>query len=602
MLPRAALALAPTFTLAGLPHPSLPCSRSQPLVLTCALTRWSRRARRRSLGAVLLLGAVGILVTVEHAPLRSSLSEVTASATAEAAPYLLGGLTLRGIAIAMTVASCYTCCNGRVYERAVGLWRSLGADQWRVLGLLAYLITTAAMVLRILGGPGATPDALVPARAFNAFAVVLVFLRHMRLLYLFGSLGPLVLMIFRVMVDLAKFMTIVAMVLLAFSGGLFTLYRGSNHSTTCTSGHHKLDEFASVLVMLLEFSVNGEADFDCVASSEEAFVGMTLLFCFVVLMSLLLFNMLIAMMAKTFDDVREAQESNFLFLCVTRVLQAEDAEPVPPPLNLLSVPYWACRSARIALFQGCGESPTPRRRLPTMHASVAMMAQLDTKDGRVGSGASQERVPRWLEVYRDENSAEATIQEVLSYTLFHEDEVVEEGRWRTRFAQKLSRTRMDLELQFGSVLELLDTMRSEQQMLGRQLHHLLAATAEREGAARCEPSAASGGSFKRQQHWCSRAPSDSLLTAAGLNSASLRRSRQGTVSGSVRLASGGSHAASRKASVSSCLEAPAPASQPVVDAGKGGTRRSNCEAAQRGRQRCSSAPRFAGMHRSYTLT
>ena len=223
MLPRAALALAPTFTLAGLPHPGLPCSRSQPLVLTCALTRWSRRAKRRTLGAVLLLGAVGILVTVEHAPLRSSLSEVTAGATAEAAPYLLGGLTLRGIAIAMTVASCYTCCNGRVYERAVGLWRSLGADQWRVLGLLAYLITTAAMVLRILGGPGATPDALIPARAFNAFAVVLVFLRHMRLLYLFGSLGPLVLMIFRVMVDLAKFMTIVAMVLLAFSGGLFTL-------------------------------------------------------------------------------------------------------------------------------------------------------------------------------------------------------------------------------------------------------------------------------------------------------------------------------------------------------------------------------------------
>ena len=29
----------------------------------------------------------------------------------------------------------------------------------------------------------------------------------------------------------------------------------------------------------------------------------------------------------------------------------------------------------------------------------------------------------------------------------YEDEVVEEGKWRTRFAQKLSRTRMDLEQQ-----------------------------------------------------------------------------------------------------------------------------------------------------------
>ena len=34
--------------------------------------------------------------------------------------------------------------------------------------------------------------------------------------------------------------------LLAFTGGIFTLYRGGL-APTCMTGHHKLDEFASVL-------------------------------------------------------------------------------------------------------------------------------------------------------------------------------------------------------------------------------------------------------------------------------------------------------------------------------------------------------------------
>ena len=403
--------------------------------------------------------------------------------------------------------------------------------------------------------------------------------------------------------------------------------------------------------MLLEFSVNGEADFECVAASEEAIVGMTLLFCFVVLMSLLLLNMLIAMsdwpqqfeprthlVCRSPDPVfalcsasgqdlrrrtrgagvqlplplRDARAAGLRPphllhplrpmhpLCPMHHLhhlhhlhlprpphhlQAEDAEPLPPPLNLLSVPYWICRSVQMLCCDGRGESHTPRHRLPTMHVSGAMMARLDVEDHRQdhrdssasshenlrrSDGAGGDKMLHWLQAYREENSAEATIQEVLSYTLFHEDEVVEEGRWRTRFAQKLSRTRMDLELQFGNVLETLDTVISEQQMLGRQLHHLLAATAE--GAAPCELSTeGSSQRQQRQQHWCSRAPSESASAASGS-------------------AAPGSRAVSRKASASSRCEAHAHAPQLVAEAGKGGPRRMSREASQRGRQRCSSAP------------
>ena len=86
-------------------------------------------------------------------------------------------------------------------------------------------------------------------------------------------------------------------VLVAFSGGLFMLYRDGAAPDCAT--HHRLGEFRSVLVMLLEFAVNGEADFGCVARSGEAsFSGMALLVCYMVLMVVLGVNMLIAMMAK----------------------------------------------------------------------------------------------------------------------------------------------------------------------------------------------------------------------------------------------------------------------------------------------------------------
>ena len=60
----------------------------------------------------------------------------------------------------------------------------------------------------------------------------------------------------------------------------------------------------------------------------------------------------------------------------------------------------------------------------------------------------------WLDAFKEDNTAEATALEVLSYTVFHEDEVVEEGKWRTRFAQKMSMTRVKLEDQMLITMEI----------------------------------------------------------------------------------------------------------------------------------------------------
>ena len=68
---------------------------------------------------------------------------------------------------------------------------------------------------------------------------------------------------------------------------------------------------------------------------------------------------LIAMMAKTFDNVWEAQETNYIYLFAQTVAEWQAQPLVPPPINLLSLPYEivaACHRPR----EG---APTPSRRL-----------------------------------------------------------------------------------------------------------------------------------------------------------------------------------------------------------------------------------------------
>ena len=50
-------------------------------------------------------------------------------------------------------------------------------------------------------------------------------------------------------------------------------------------------------------------------------------------------NMLIAMMARTFDNVFDAQELNYQFLLAQTVLTWRTQPTMPPPFNVLRIPY-----------------------------------------------------------------------------------------------------------------------------------------------------------------------------------------------------------------------------------------------------------------------
>ena len=57
------------------------------------------------------------------------------------------------------------------------------------------------------------------------------------------------------------------------------------------------------------------------------------------MVAVLLFNMLIAMMAKTFDNVAEAQEVNCMFLFAQTASEWRKNPRAPPSMELLSLPW-----------------------------------------------------------------------------------------------------------------------------------------------------------------------------------------------------------------------------------------------------------------------
>ena len=78
----------------------------------------------------------------------------------------------------------------------------------------------------------------------------------------------------------------------------------------------------------------------------------TIMVCFLLTVSLLALNMLIAMMATTYERMQGELEGHFMFLTSLLHVTWSSASPVPAPLLILSVPFHAVRLVRM-LFECC---------------------------------------------------------------------------------------------------------------------------------------------------------------------------------------------------------------------------------------------------------
>ena len=212
----------------------------------------------------------------------------------------------------------------------------------------------AALAVRLAARWG--EDELEPETpSLLAVAALCLWLKLMHLVRLHPTAGPLVLTIFKMLrVDIYNWMLVALVWLVAFSAAMQTLHmrsiagqNGERDFLTCVQpdAFHADEwglQFEWYLRSFFEFALLGEAPFECVTTSSERPTARLILYAFQGMFALVLVNLLIAQMSKTFDTIYETQTINALFLFHQTVTAWDDASLAPPPLNLLSIPHDVC--------------------------------------------------------------------------------------------------------------------------------------------------------------------------------------------------------------------------------------------------------------------
>jgi len=177
--------------------------------------------------------------------------------------------------------------------------------------------------------PSNSPGIVATTNVLLSLSTIFLWLRMLRFLTLFQSIGPLTLMIFKMITNVCKWLLLVIFFVLAFASGV-------------TKFDLRGDEQCSNLSTLLPFGVffrdviaGDGALFDC--KDQETGFGRVIILISFVLGNVLLLNMLIAIMAESFSSVWESQEAKSVF---QRAVQCTDMiDQKFDPFPFLSGPY-----------------------------------------------------------------------------------------------------------------------------------------------------------------------------------------------------------------------------------------------------------------------
>ena len=153
--------------------------------------------------------------------------------------------------------------------------------------------------------------------------------------------GPYVLMLSMMVVDVFVWMSLMFSITLCFASALYVYasVSGELDEMKVACSFYGDGRFLSYLYMLNEILIGGASPLECYKEQgDPVLVVLTLLYLLVSVVMML--NMIIAMMAKTFDRVFEYQAINYNYLFANIVLSVNlDQGDVPAPVSVLRAPW-----------------------------------------------------------------------------------------------------------------------------------------------------------------------------------------------------------------------------------------------------------------------
>lgn len=226
-----------------------------------------------------------------------------------------------------------------------------------------------------------------------ATSLLLLGWRTQRLVMVSPSMGPLVLAVNAMILDCARWLVLQFAFLVGFTSALYALNGAASVSATgvypdacelLQVGDYQGDNggffvWTRILVLMVENFLKQEADLECMRRYSvymEPALGLMLLF--QLLSAVLMINMLIAMMAKTFDTHQEEDTINFNYLRAKIISTWVESHPAPPPFNLLTFLVW---KPLLLILSCCGCKPlTPKQLADATRARKLAQAAKSTSE------------------------------------------------------------------------------------------------------------------------------------------------------------------------------------------------------------------------------
>lgn len=322
------------------------------------------------------------------------------------------------------------------------------ADPLNAIDATAIGLSCAALIARVAESPSSA--------TLLSLAVLCLTLRVLHLFRMLPTIGPLILMMVKMLFkDIFNWLALLMIVLLALGSALYVLhvdgdaigevgvsdYVGCVDSEAVWLIDAQWMRWGWYVLHTWEGALLSAAPFECARYSVMPYLSVSLLYIQQMVVALLLINMLIAMMGKSFDIIYEAQSVNSLYLFSQTVAKWREKSIAPPPLNLLSLPYvlgrgllWCCAHWR---------------------ADTTRKLTVAEKSGGSPCATIWKR-------YKSLNDPEAVGRNIASFISLHENDVALEELWRTKMQKKLGEMHRDLKHTTESFDERLDQLAKRQ--------------------------------------------------------------------------------------------------------------------------------------------
>jgi hypothetical protein len=236
------------------------------------------------------------------------------------------------------------------------------------------LILAAKFAAAFISQPRVVSVLLGYYDAMFACVLIVSYTRTLYALLAFRSVGPLLIVVGRMMGDVVRFLCLASVVLAGFAFSLFKLFRGvaipggiaSSSSSSSGDGQQRNlivhaaeassavgagDSFLRTLAGLY-FAIVGSADLD-LGSGYREILGNVLVGVFMVTTTIVLVNLLIAMMSSSFQKVEAQSDIEWKARFAQLVTDFGTTSVVPAPLNIVSWAVWLIVNPFARCVLGC---------------------------------------------------------------------------------------------------------------------------------------------------------------------------------------------------------------------------------------------------------